>query len=60
MLIGRAAPGVSVFLTGLVLSSQPFNLDWKVILATGVGDVLRPLVTTGIVFAYRSLPRRRR
>jgi malonate transporter len=51
VLIGRAAPGVSLFLTGLVLSSQPFNLDWKVIVATGVGDGLRPLLAAGVVFA---------
>jgi len=48
---GRAAPGVSLSLTGLVLSSQPFNLDWKVIAATGVGDILRPLLAVGLVFA---------
>jgi malonate transporter and related proteins len=50
MLIGRAAPGVALFLTGLVLSSQPFRLDWKVTAATAAADVVRPLLTAAVVF----------
>jgi malonate transporter len=51
MLIGRAAPGVALLLTGLVLSAQPFRLDWKVTTATAVGDIARPLLTAALVFA---------
>lgn len=50
-LIGEAAAGVALFLTGLVLSAQSFELDWKVVGATGVADVLRPLLTAAIVLA---------
>ena len=51
MLIGRAAPGGALFLTGLVLSSQPFRLDWKVTAATAAADIVRPLLTAAVVFA---------
>ena len=51
MLIGRAAPGVALLLTGLVLSAQPFRLDWKVTTATAVGDIARPQLTAALVFA---------
>ncbi len=50
-LIGEAAPGVALFLTGIVLSSQPFRLDWNVVGATGLANVVRPLLTAAIVFA---------
>ncbi|MEJ0026509.1 MAG: AEC family transporter [Rhizomicrobium sp.] len=49
-LVGEAAPGVALFLTGLVLSSQAFRLDWNVVGATGLADVIRPLLTAAIVF----------
>ena len=51
MLIGVAAPGVALFLTGLVLSSQPFRLDRIVVGATVLADVGRPLLTAAVVFA---------
>lgn len=51
MLIGGAAPGVALFLTGLILSSQPFRLNWKVVAATGLADVGRPVLTAAVVFA---------
>jgi malonate transporter len=47
-LIGVAAGGVAAFLTGLVLSSQPFRLDLPVAIATLVGNVLRPAVVWGL------------
>ena len=50
MLIGHAAPGVALFLTGLILSAQPFRLDWKVVSATWIGDIIRPLLTAAVVF----------
>ncbi|MBY3537543.1 AEC family transporter [Rhizobium laguerreae] len=49
LLIGHAAPGVALFLTGVVLSSQAFQLNWKVVNATIVADLVRPLLTASIV-----------
>jgi malonate transporter len=49
MLIGQAAAGVALFLTGLILSAQSFRLDWKVVGATGTADVIRPLLAAAIV-----------
>ena len=42
-LIGSAAAGVALFLTGLILSAQSFRLDWKVVGATAASDIIRPL-----------------
>jgi len=50
-LMGHAAPGVALFLTGLILSSQSFTLDWKVMWATIVADIARPALTAAVVFA---------
>jgi malonate transporter len=50
-LLGQSAGGVALFLTGLVLSAQPFRLDWKVAAATGTANVVRPLLVVGIVHA---------
>ena len=55
LLIGHAAAGVALFLTGLVLSSQSFRLDWKVVAATVMADVMRPLFAAGFVIAL-SIP----
>jgi len=55
LLIGHAAAGVALFLTGLVLSSQSFRLDWKVVAATVMADVMRPLIAAGFVIAL-SIP----
>ena len=51
MLIGQAASGVALFLTGLILSAQSFRLDWRVAGATGMADVVRPLLTAAVVFS---------
>ncbi|SHG59719.1 malonate transporter [Kaistia soli DSM 19436] len=48
-LIGQAAAGVALFLTGLVLSAQPFRLDWRILGATAVADIARPLLALAIV-----------
>lgn len=56
MLIGNTAPGVASFLTGLVLSSQTFRLDRRVVGATVIGDVARPLLTAAVVFALPVSP----
>ncbi|MBB3148118.1 malonate transporter [Phyllobacterium trifolii] len=50
MLVGVAAPGVALFLTGLILSSQPFRLNWSVVAATGLADIGRPILTAVVVF----------
>jgi malonate transporter and related proteins len=52
MLIGQAAAGVALFLTGLILSAQSFRLDWKVVGATGTADVIRPLLAAAIVHVF--------
>lgn len=51
LLIGHAAPGVALFLTGLVLSAQKFQLNRKVVGATWAADIVRPLLTAAIVYA---------
>ncbi|MGV0908603.1 AEC family transporter [Martelella sp. FOR1707] len=50
-LMGNASAGVALFLTGLVLSAQPFRLDWKIIGAAAISNIARPLLTAAIVFA---------
>lgn len=49
LLIGHTAPGVALFLTGVVLSSQAFQLDRKVFSATIMSNLVRPILTTGVV-----------
>jgi malonate transporter len=49
-LIGSAAAGVALFLTGLILSAQSFKLDWKVVAATAAADVIRPLLAVAVVY----------
>jgi malonate transporter and related proteins len=48
-LVGQAAGGVALFLTGLILSAQPFRLDWNVAGATILSNVFRPLLALAIV-----------
>ena len=49
LLIGQAAAGVALFLTGLILSGQSFQWNWKVLGATGMADIIRPLLTAAVV-----------
>jgi len=49
LLIGHAAAGVALFLTGLILSAAPFRLDWKVVAATAAADIIRPLLTAAVI-----------
>jgi malonate transporter len=49
-LIGQAAGGVALFLTGLILSAQSFRLDWKIGAATGTANLIQPLLTAAIVY----------
>ena len=55
-LIGSAAAGVALFLTGVILSAQSFELDWKVIAATAASDIVRPLLALAIVFVLPISP----
>lgn len=48
-LLGQGAASVALFLTGLVLSSQPFTLDRRVVGATIGADLIRPLLAAGAV-----------
>ncbi|MDM0030129.1 AEC family transporter [Variovorax saccharolyticus] len=50
LLIGHASAGVALFLTGLILSAQAFRLNWRIVAATGMADIIRPLVAAAIVF----------
>ena len=49
ILIGQAAGGVALFLTGLILSAQPFCLDRRVAVATVVANLIRPIFVAAIV-----------
>jgi len=49
-LIGSAAAGVALFLTGLILSAEKFRLDWSVVAATAASDIIRPLLALAVVF----------
>ena len=56
VLIGNAAAGVALFLTGLVLSAQSLRLGWRVVAATGAADILRPLLAAAIVYGFHLAP----
>ncbi|MBR1132188.1 AEC family transporter [Bradyrhizobium iriomotense] len=56
VLIGNAAAGVALFLTGLVLSAQSLRVDWRVVAATGAADILRPLLAVAIVYGFHLGP----
>jgi malonate transporter len=56
ILIGQAAGGVALFLTGLILSAQPFGLDRRVAVATVVANVIRPLFVAAIVYVFAVPP----
>jgi malonate transporter and related proteins len=47
-LIGQAAGGMALFVTGLILSAQQFRLRWNVVLATVTTNILQPLIAFGI------------
>ena len=55
-LIGSAAAGVALFLTGLILSAQSFRLDWKVVGATAASDIIRPLSAVAVVYCFPIAP----
>jgi len=51
MLIGIGAGGVALFLTGLILSSQPFRLNCNVASGTVLKNVVHPLLAAALVAA---------
>jgi len=55
-LIGQAAGGVALFLTGLVLSAQPFQLDQRVTSATLVSNIAQPLLVFGLTWIIPTPP----
>jgi malonate transporter len=55
-LIGRTAGGVALFLTGLILSAQPFRLDGNVALSVLLKNIVHPLIAVIIVKLLRMPP----
>jgi malonate transporter len=55
-LIGSAAAGVALFLTGLILSAQSFRLDRSVVAATAASNIIRPLLAIAIVYSLPVAP----
>jgi malonate transporter len=56
MLIGVSAGGVAAFLTGLILSSQPFKLNRNVVSGTLLKNVVAPLLAAALVVVLRVPP----
>jgi malonate transporter len=50
-LIGQAAGGVALFLTGLILSAQRIELDFNVLSGTFLKNVVQPLLVVGLLLA---------
>jgi len=48
-LIGQAAGGVALFLTGLILSAQPIELARNVLSGTLLKNVVHPLLAVGLI-----------
>jgi malonate transporter len=55
-LIGQAAGGAALFLTGLILSAQPFALGRRIAVATVVVNMIRPLFVAAIVHIFAVPP----
>ena len=55
-LIGVAAGGVALFLTGLILSSQPFKLNRSVASGMVLKNVVHPLLAAALVAALAVSP----
>ncbi len=48
-LIGQATAGAGLFLTGLILSAQPFRINGNVILGVFLKNIAQPLLAAGVV-----------
>jgi malonate transporter len=55
-LIGVGAGGVALFLTGLILSAQPFELNRNVAAGTVIKNVVHPLLAAALVAALAVSP----
>jgi malonate transporter and related proteins len=55
-LIGVAAGGVALFLTGLILSAQPFRLNGNVTSGTLLKNLAQPLLAATLVLAFAPQP----
>jgi malonate transporter len=55
-LIGGGAGGVALFLTGLILSAQPFELNRNVAAGTVLKNVVHPLLAAALVVALAVSP----
>jgi malonate transporter len=55
-LIGVGSGGVALFLTGLILSSQPFHADRNVVAGTLLKNAVHPLLAAGLVMAVAAPP----
>jgi malonate transporter len=54
--IGVGAGGVALFLTGLILSSQPFNLNRNVASGILLKNIVQPLVAAALVATLATTP----
>ncbi len=52
-----ATAGIGLFLTGLMLSAQPIRVDANVVVSVLIKNILQPLITLGLAFAF-ALPGR--
>ncbi|PPQ21276.1 malonate decarboxylase subunit [Bradyrhizobium sp. AC87j1] len=55
-LIGNAAAGVALFLTGAILSAQSFRLDWRIVVATIASNIVRPLLAVTVIHVVPIAP----
>jgi predicted permease len=56
MLIGVGTGGVALFLTGLIVSSQPFKLNANVASGALLKNVVHPLLAAGLVTVLAAPP----
>lgn len=55
-LLGVSVGGVALFVTGLLVSAQPFRIDTNILLSTLSKNILHPLLVFGLL-QFFSLPR---
>lgn len=48
--VGVATGAAGLFLTGLIVSAQKFEIDWKVLLATLAKNILQPALCLGVAY----------
>ena len=50
VILGAATEGTALFVTGLIVSAQPFTLNWSVFWAVIAKDVIQPALCLVVVF----------